>query len=46
MKLEQFEYSGSPDETMPDDMGGWFEVYDAEEENAWIASDTTMEVEA
>lgn len=43
MTLETFEYGGD-DPTMPDDMDGWFEVFDPDENEAWVASDTTMEV--
>ncbi|UBF23017.1 hypothetical protein HCTV-16_gp34 [Haloarcula virus HCTV-16] len=43
MSLEAFEYEGD-DETMPSDMDGWFEVFDTDEEKAWVASDTTVEV--
>lgn len=34
----------SNDLTLPAGMTGWYEVFDSDETNAWIASDTTMEV--
>lgn len=46
MSLETFTLTNpSADATLPEDMDGWFEVYDSEETDAWVASDTTMEVE-
>ncbi|UBF22836.1 hypothetical protein HVTV-2_gp29 [Haloarcula virus HVTV-2] len=45
MATECFELEDpSADPTLPDGMDGWFEVYDSDEEEAWVASDTTMEV--
>jgi len=44
MSVETFESKDpSADPTLPDDMDRWFEVYDADAEKAWVASDTTME---
>lgn len=43
MAFDTFEYDGS-DPTMPDDMEGWFEIFEEDELGAWIASDTTTEV--
>jgi len=46
MPVECFELEDpSADPTLPAEMDGWFEVYDDDAEEAWVASDTTMEVE-
>jgi len=46
MPVECFEVENpEADPTLPDEMSGWYEVFDADEEEAWVASDTTMEVE-
>jgi hypothetical protein len=46
MPVECFELEDpSSDDTLPDGMDRWYEVYDSEETDAWVASDTTVEVE-
>jgi hypothetical protein len=46
MPVERFELENpDADPTLPDGTDGWFEVYDADEDEAWLASDTTVEVE-
>lgn len=39
MSLKEFEYTGEYDE---DGMDGWFELYDEENHEAWIATDSPM----
>ncbi|AGM11643.1 hypothetical protein HCTV5_33 [Halovirus HCTV-5] len=46
MPVECFELEDPmSDDTLPEGMDGWYEVYDSEETEAWVACDTTMEVE-
>jgi hypothetical protein len=43
MELDVFEYGG---DYTADGMTDWFEIYDSEQNAAWLASDTTMEIRA